>query len=106
MKPSDEFTGAVIVHNGLRDHQMDWPWELVTDAPSVTSAGGFQDLVAEAAQNQGLRYQSGCIIFNKKNRLDGHAVVPGNISGPDGDRASGGGEFRMLPLTRSPRQGQ
>jgi len=78
LKPGDEFTGAVIVHHGFRDNQLDRPLELMTDAPRLPSASGFQDRVAEAAQDQGLRHQSGWIIFDKKNRLDGHAVCTRN----------------------------
>jgi hypothetical protein len=105
MKPADEFTGEVVVHHGCRDHKMDRPLELVADAPGFTSARGFQDRVAEAAQDQGLRYPSGWIIFDKKNSLHGHAVFSKKLSAPVGVWTRGG-EVRMLPLTRSPRQGQ
>lgn len=90
LQSGDEFAGAAIVHHSFCDNQMDRPWELVTDAPGVTPAGGFQHRVAEAAKNQGLRHESGGIIFDQKNRLDGHAVLPGNIlrrmaTGPRGE---------------------
>lgn len=74
VKPSDEFAGRVTVKGGLRDHEMDRSLVLMTDTPCLTSASGFEDRVAEAAQDQGLRHQSGWIIFDEKNRLDGQSI--------------------------------
>jgi hypothetical protein len=41
----------------------------MADAPSLASAGGLQDRVAEAAEDQGLRYQMGGIVFDQENGL-------------------------------------
>jgi hypothetical protein len=55
LKPCDEFAGAAAVQNGFCQDNVDWSLVLMADAPNLTSAGGFQDRVAKAAQDQGLR---------------------------------------------------
>ena len=52
LKPSDEFDGTVIVKIGHHQYEVDRPLMLVAGTPSVTSAIGFQDRVAKAAQDQ------------------------------------------------------
>jgi hypothetical protein len=74
LKPSDESPVVVIVPTGFHQYEVDRPSVLNAGAPSLTSAGGFQDRVAEATQDQGLRHQSGWIMFDKKNGLDGDSV--------------------------------
>ena len=56
LKPSNEVVGVVIVQNDLRYDQVDRPRVLAANAPSLTSANGFENRVAEGTQNQGERY--------------------------------------------------
>jgi len=93
LKPSDESAGAVIVPTGFHQDEVDRPTVPHAGAPGLTSARGFQDRVAEATQDQGLRHQTGWIMFDKKNGLDGDSVFTKKSSAPVGDRASGGGSL-------------
>src|SRR5260221_522068 len=71
LKASEKFVGTVMVQTGFHDDEADRFRVLTADAPSLASAIGFQDRVAKAAQNQGSRYESGCLIFDKQNSLHG-----------------------------------
>ena len=74
LKPSDESVGALFVPAAFHHYEVYRHTVLDAGAPGLTSAGGFQDRVAEATQDQGLRHQSGWIMFDNKNGLDGDSV--------------------------------
>jgi len=63
-EPSDKIADAVIVQNGFRHNEVDRSLVSVADAPSLTSATRFQHRESKGAQNQGLRYEIGRIVFD------------------------------------------
>src|SRR5882724_6512728 len=72
LKPSEKFVGTLIrVQAGFHHYELDRTRVPTANAPSLTSAIGFQDRVAKAAQNQGPCHETGCVIFDKQNSLHG-----------------------------------
>jgi hypothetical protein len=69
LKPGDELAVTGLIQTGFHHYDMDRSTVLSTNAPSLTSASGFEDCVAKAAQNQRSSYESGCIIFDEENGL-------------------------------------
>jgi hypothetical protein len=53
LKPSEEFAKAVTVQNSLRQYEVDRSLVLAADAPSLTSAIGFQHRVAKGTEDHG-----------------------------------------------------
>jgi hypothetical protein len=54
----------MIVQNGFRYNEVDRSLVSVAGAPSLTSAPRLQERESKGAQNQGLRYEIGRIVFD------------------------------------------
>ena len=63
LKPSEKLVGTVMVQAGFHHYEADRPGVLTAEAPSLSSATGFQDRVAKAAHRQAQRQQIGGIAF-------------------------------------------
>jgi len=67
LNPTDEFDGTFLFQNGFGQYEVDRPNVLNAGTPGLVSATGFQDRVAKAAKNQGLRYQRGWVALDKED---------------------------------------